>query len=39
MKLEYLYANFGSDDLDDAGDTTVATPDFHSVRMGVNFRF
>ena len=39
MKLEYLYANFGSEDLEDAGETTVATPDFHSVRLGVNFRF
>lgn len=39
MKLEYLYANFGSEDIDNGGRQTTATPDFHSVRLGVNWRF
>ncbi len=39
MKLEYLYANFGSEELTNDGISTTATPDFHSVRLGVNFRF
>jgi outer membrane immunogenic protein len=39
MKLEYLYANFGEEQLDNGGFETHATPDFHSVRVGVNFRF
>jgi outer membrane immunogenic protein len=39
VKAEYLYANFGKEGLDDLGQTTKATPDFHSVRVGVNFKF
>ncbi len=39
MKLEYLYANFGEHDINNGGVQTVATPDFHSVRLGVNWRF
>lgn len=39
MKLEYLYANFGEEDIDNGGFRTVASPDFHTVRLGVNFRF
>lgn len=35
VKAEYLYANFGRFNVGG----TKATPDFHSVRLGVNFRF
>lgn len=35
IKAEYLYANFGRFKVGG----THATPDFHSVRLGVNFRF
>lgn len=39
MKLEYLYANFGREKLTDGANHTVATPDFHSVRVGFNYLF
>lgn len=39
MKLEYLYANFGEHEIDNGGFETHATPDFHSVRVGVNWLF
>jgi outer membrane immunogenic protein len=39
MKLEYLYANFGEEEIRNGGFETHATPDFHLVRAGVNFRF
>lgn len=40
VRGEYQYANFRSIDLsDDAGVSTRATPEFHSVRVGVNFSF
>jgi outer membrane immunogenic protein len=39
LKGEYLYTNFGSERLSDNGQRTTATPDFHLVRVGVNFRF
>lgn len=35
VKGEYLYANFGRFDVGQ----TIATPDFHSVRLGLNFKF
>lgn len=39
VKVEYLYANFGKETLSDGANHTEATPDFHSVRLGVNFKF
>lgn len=37
---EYEYANFGKTTLvDAAGASTRATPDFHNVKVGLNFRF
>lgn len=37
---EYEYNNFGDTDVDLATDVrTVATPDFHNVKLGVNFKF
>lgn len=39
IKAEYLYANFGEEDLEEGGFTTHATPDFHLARIGVNYRF
>ena len=39
MKVEYLYANFGKETVRGGGTWTHATPDFHSVRLGVNFKF
>jgi outer membrane immunogenic protein len=35
IKAEYLYANFGRFTVG----TTEATPDFHLVRAGLNFKF
>jgi outer membrane immunogenic protein len=35
VKAEYLYTNFGRFTVG----ATQATPDFHSVRLGVNFKF
>ena len=35
VKGEYLYANFGRFNVGG----TKATPDFHSVRLGINFKF
>jgi outer membrane immunogenic protein len=39
LKAEYLYASFGKESLSDNGETTKATPDFHLLRVGVNYRF
>lgn len=39
VKLEYLYVGLGRERLSDAGETTYATPSFHAVRVGVNYRF
>lgn len=37
---EYEYNDFGTNDLDLApGIKTVATPEFHNVKLGVNFKF
>jgi len=44
-KLEYQYVNFGSENVSgttadgSAVWTTVETPDFHSVRLGINYKF
>jgi outer membrane immunogenic protein len=40
-KVEYLYVNLGEKEIDDDEFDvhTHATPDFHSVRFGLNFRF
>lgn len=39
MKVEYLYANFGKETTHGPATFTHPTPDFHSVRLGVNFKF
>ncbi|MCC5991841.1 MAG: porin family protein [Rhodobacteraceae bacterium] len=39
LRGEYIYSNFGRRSLTDAGLTTIATPDFHALRLGVNQRF
>lgn len=39
VKAEYLHASFGKESLSDNGQTTQATPDFHLVRVGVNYSF
>lgn len=39
VRGEYIYSNYGSRDLSDAGLTTRATPDYHAVRIGLNRRF
>lgn len=39
VRGEYIYSNYGSRDLTDAGLTTRATPDYHAVRVGLNRRF
>ncbi len=39
MKAEYLYMNFGHKWLSDGVAETKATPDFHSVRLGLNYSF
>lgn len=39
FKAEYLYASFGSKNLSSGGQTTKATPDFHTIRIGVNYHF
>ncbi|WP_133487190.1 outer membrane protein [Aliiroseovarius marinus] len=37
---EYEYVNFGKDELTDgAGSTTIATPLFHTIKLGVNYNF
>lgn len=38
-KIEYLYVGLGHEDLSDVGETTRATPSFHSVRVGINYKF
>ena len=38
-KVEYLYVGLGHKDLSDIGFTTRATPSFHSVRLGINYKF
>ncbi len=40
VRGEYTYTNFGKyHPSDEAGYSTAATPDFHAVRLGVNFNF
>ena len=39
MKAEYLYMNFGKEKLSDGVVATQATPNFHSVRIGLNYAF
>jgi len=40
MTGEYEYVNFGTDELTDgAGNTTLATPLFHTIKLGVNYNF
>ena len=36
---EWEYRDFGTTDIDVVGGTTVATPSFHNVKVGVNFQF
>ncbi|MCO4318299.1 porin family protein [Phyllobacterium sp. 21LDTY02-6] len=38
-KLEYQYVNFGKYTVSEDGFSTEATPDFHSVRVGLNYKF
>ena len=39
MKAEYLFINLGHKTLSSGGVSTVATPSFQTVRVGVNYRF
>lgn len=39
MKAEYMYMNFGADRASDGLASTKVTPDFHSVRLGLNYKF
>ncbi len=36
---EYEYANFGKENLAAGGFDTNATPDYHNVKLGLNFKF
>lgn len=36
---EYEYANFGKETVSDGTFSTNATPDYHNVKLGLNFRF
>ena len=38
-KLEYQYLNFGEYTVEGEGISTKATPDFHSIRIGLNYKF
>lgn len=38
-KLEYQYLNFGEYTVAGEGISTKATPDFHSIRIGLNYKF
>ncbi|MFD9896896.1 outer membrane protein [Mesorhizobium sp. NPDC059025] len=38
-KLEYQYVDFGKYTISGTGLSTEATPDFHSVRVGLNYKF
>ncbi|HHX89110.1 MAG TPA: porin family protein, partial [Paracoccus sp.] len=39
MRGEYSYTQYRGRDLSDGVHTTRATPDYHSVRFGLNRRF
>ena len=40
VRTEYRYANFGKVLISDAaGNTTAATPDYHSIALGINYSF
>ncbi|WP_159440061.1 outer membrane protein [Phaeovulum vinaykumarii] len=39
LKGEYMYENFGSTTLSDGAQSTKATPDFHTLRLGLNRQF
>ncbi len=39
MKAEYLFINLGHKALSSGGVSTLATPSFQTVRIGVNYRF
>ncbi|QFG38268.1 outer membrane immunogenic protein [Paracoccus pantotrophus] len=36
---EYEYANFGTENLSDGTFDTNATPDYHNLKLGLNFKF
>lgn len=38
-RIEYQYVDFGSHKIHGAGLTTDASPNFHAVRLGVNYKF
>ncbi|EJN06078.1 outer membrane protein [Phyllobacterium sp. YR531] len=38
-KLEYQYINFGDYTVESEGVSTRASPDFHSIRIGLNYKF
>ena len=38
-KLEYQYINFGDYTVESEGISTRASPDFHSIRIGLNYKF
>ncbi|MHC1551814.1 outer membrane protein [Phyllobacterium sp. K27] len=38
-KLEYQYINFGDYTVESEGISTRASPDFHSIRVGLNYKF
>jgi outer membrane immunogenic protein len=40
LKSEYLYVNLGDNDFSGPGGVAAhSEPDFHTVRMGLNYRF
>lgn len=40
VRSEYQYSNFGKTTISDAaGNTTSVTPDYHAIKLGVNFAF
>ncbi len=39
VRGEYQYSDYGKETLDTVAGTTNATPKFHSVRVGMNYRF
>jgi outer membrane immunogenic protein len=38
-RLEYQYINLGREDLFNGTIGTASTPDFHSIRVGINYKF
>jgi outer membrane immunogenic protein len=38
-KVEYMFIGLGHKNITDGAQTTIATPSFHTVRVGINYKF